>query len=506
MASAEAEQRLYRALYERFRASILGGELPAGARLPSTRHVAAEAGVSRNTVLMAYEQLVAEGYVVPRTGRGTFVADFLPQRRPAAASARSVAGSAARSPVRSPAGPVGPVPPGDAPPPSLSAYGRRLLAVERPADPAESFRHDFRYGLPALSDLPRKTWTRAWNRVAARHDLGSLGYGPPEGLPALRQGLVAYLKRLRAVSCGPESLIVVNGARQALDLIGRALIDPGDLVALEEPHYPGAREGFQVLGASLVAIPVDAEGIEVGRLAALARPPKLVFVTPSHQLPLGVVMPVSRRLALLDWAARTGALIVEDDYNSEFRYAGRPIEALQALDRDGRVIYVGTLSKTLYPALRLGYVAAAPPLARLLAQAKYLADRHTPTAPQSVLAEFIRSGQFDRHLRRARLLSAARRDALLGALRTEFGEAVTIQGAEAGLHLVAWFRGLAADRADALVAQAARRGVGLSSLSRYYLGQAPCAGVILGYANQDPPAIRAGIAALRAAMAPELAR
>lgn len=472
---------LYQQLYQSLRRAILTGALAAGARLPSTRGLAHELGVSRNTVLLAYDQLLAEGYAVGHTGSGTYVASTLPDVRlsppQAVASVRDTAA---------------------APQFQLSAYGKRLMGSTPPMAPglvqhAPALQYDFRYGVPAVDEFPQAVWRRLLARQARAASLDSLHYGPPEGYAPLREAIADYLQRARGVVCSAEQVIVVNGSQQALDLTARVLLDPGDGVVIEEPHYQGARQVFLAAGARLLTVPVDAEGLNVAALPDPATRVRLAYVTPSHQFPSGAIMSLARRLGLLAWAERVGAYIVEDDYDSEFRYAGRPVEALQGLDCSGRVIYVGTFSKVLFPALRLGYVVLPPSLRQAFTMAKWLTDRHTSTLEQEVLTDFIREGHFERHLRRSRTRYAVRREALLEALGTFLGPQIDVSGANAGMHLLVWLRHLAPSAVEALITRAAQAHVGLYSITPYYLTPPPQAGLLLGYTSMTPDAIRAGI-------------
>lgn len=483
----EPGEPVYAQLYRRLRDDILSGALRPDSRLPASRHLAQEAGVSRNTVLQAYEQLGAEGYVEGRRGAGTFVAHDLPDQRPAAAPAQTTED-------RAPAFP---------PAPRLSAYARR---AQRPWAPqmqptAAHIRHDFRYGLPDLSDFPQTIWRRLLARHAVDPGNRSAHYAPTEGLPRLRAAIADYLHRARGTTFQAEDILIVNGSQQALDLIARLLIDPGDGVLIEEPHYLGAREVFAAAGARLIPAPVDDDGLDLA-----AAPPgdkaRLVYVTPSHQFPSGAVMPLSRRLALLEWARAQDAYVIEDDYDSEFRYGGRPVEAVQALDRDSRVIYLGTMSKTLFPALRIGFMALPPGLRAPAVAIKHLADRHTPTLTQAAIADFIAEGHFERYVRRSRTRNAKRREALLSALRRHFGDQVRIQGSNAGLHLMIWFNGLAPARTAEMVARAAEAGVGVYPLDPYFLGAPKEAGLLLGYTSMDERAITDGIGRLARALLP----
>lgn len=466
-------------IYQAIRREILAGHAPAASRLPATRALARELGVSRNTVLLAYDQLLAEGYAEGRRGSGTYVAAMLPDTTIPARSGRAPARTVSTSKLR------------------LSAYGRRLVGIPVLGPPAVSAKgrlpYDFRYGVPAVEEFPHRPWRRALARRARSASVGSMTYGPPEGYAPLRQALADYLRRARGLLCDPEQVLVVNGSQQALDLVSRVVLDPGDRVVIEEPHYQGARYAFLATGARLVPAPVDAEGFDVRSLPAIAATARLVYVTPSHQFPTGVVMPLGRRLALLSWARRTGAYVVEDDYDSEYRYEGRPIETMQGLDRAGRVIYVGTLSKVLFPALRIGYLVLPPPLVGPFRTAKSLVDRHTSTLEQEVLAELIADGSFERHLRRSRTRYGERRAALLQALADTMRDLAEVVGANAGLHLLVWLRGIAPPHGDSLIRRAADVGVGLYPIAPYYLTPPRRVGLLLGYASLTEAAIRAGI-------------
>jgi GntR family transcriptional regulator/MocR family aminotransferase len=472
---------LYQQLYQALRGAILAGQLAPGARLPATRVLARELGISRNTVLLAYDQLLAEGYAVGQTGSGTYVASALPDPvfspRPTARPATSA--------------PVWPLP-------QLSAYGRRATDTSPVPPPgttphACALQYDFRYGMPAVAEFPHEIWRRVLARRARAASLRSLHYGPPEGYAPLRQAIAAYLHRARGVVCDAAQIIVVNGSQQALDLVARVLLDPDDSVVIEEPHYQGARQAFLAAGARLLTVPVDTEGLQVTALPDASAAVRLAYVTPSHQFPSGAILSLPRRLALLAWAERVGAYILEDDYDSEFRYTGRPVEAMQGLDRSGRVIYVGTFSKVLFPALRLGYLVLPAPLVAAFTAAKWLTDRHSPTFEQEVLTDFIREGHFERHLRRSRLRNAARRTALLEALATYLDRRVEVSGANAGVHLLLWLHDLAPHQVDTLIDRAAAAGVGLYSVAPYYLEPPARAGLLLGYASMTAAEIHAGI-------------
>jgi GntR family transcriptional regulator/MocR family aminotransferase len=346
-----------------------------------------------------------------------------------------------------------------------------------------------------VESFPFELWRRILLRHARRASLRTLDYGPAAGSLALREAICAHLRRSRAVISDASQAIVVNGSQQALDLAARVLLERGDRVAIEDPHYQGARKVFQAAGANLHAVPVDADGLDPSKLPAHAR---IAFVTPSHQLPTGAILPLARRLALLAWAKRAGAVVIEDDYDGEFRYHGQPLESMQGLDTEGRVIYLGTFSRTVFPALRIGYLITPKSLAPALTGAKWLADRHTSTLEQEALAEFIATGAYERYLRRARRLNARRRDALLEAIDRYLGSRVTVTGDASGVHLVVWPRGRASEKA--IIARAAARQVAVYGISGYFLRPHRHAGLILGYSRMKEPELREGVRRLAEAL------
>ena len=481
LVSLDGRGPLYQQIYRALRAAILSGSLPPHGRLASTRSLAQETGVSRNTVIIAYEQLLAEGYIVGQLGSGTFVAPEIPDVAHTVAERSRIASATE-----------------DVTAYDCSAYATRARMTPSPVmkPRAPAVRYDFRYGLPDLEAFPFAIWRKLLARQIRAPAAEPLMYGAAEGSLRLREVISGYLRRARGVQCDPDQVVVVNGSQQALDLIARTLIDPDDVVVIENPNYLGAREVFLAAGARLAPGLVDGEGLNIDRLPPLARRAQLIYVTPSHQFPTGAVMPLARRLALLAWAATHGSYVIEDDYDSEYRYAGRPIEAMQSLDGNGRVIYVGTLSKILFPALRLGYLVLPKPLVEVFRTVKYLSDRHTASLLQDVVTEFVAQGHFERHLRRARKRNAQRRVALLRVLGREFGDTISVQGANAGLHVLAWFRGRAAEDAEEIVARAAQAGVGVYPVTPYYLDRPPAAGLVLGYAALNPSEIDAGITLL----------
>ncbi|HEX5706610.1 MAG TPA: PLP-dependent aminotransferase family protein [Pyrinomonadaceae bacterium] len=479
----DAGAPLYRRLYENLRRAILEGRLAPGARLPSTRELAAELSVSRNTVLNAFEQLLAEGYVEGQTGSGTFVSKALPDEL---LNARAQDGRASRR---------------------TAAKGRLLsrrglLLANTPVsalNPHVRGLRPFRVGVPALDVFPYETWSKILQRHWRRPRREMFATGDPAGYLPLREAIASYLGAARAVRCTPEQVIVVTGTQQAVDILARVLLDPGDSVWVEDYGYIAARSSLVAAGARLVPVPVDEEGINVREGERLCARARLAYVAPSHQYPLGVTLSLARRLELLEWASRAGAWVVEDDYDSEFRYAGRPLAAMQGLDAEGRVIYLGTFSKVLFPSLRMGYMVVPLDMAESLRNARALVGWCSPVVDQAVVADFINEGHFARHIRRMRTLYAERQAALVEAARESLGGLLEINPADAGLHLVGWLPEGTDDRAasDAAAAQ----GLQTQPLSAFGVRDGDRrAGLVLGYAAFDEREIREGVKRLRTAL------
>ena len=459
-----------------FRASVLAGHLKAGTRVPSSRTLAADTGVARITAVQAYDRLVAEGYLTARRGAGMFIAETVPDEhlRPVSVGIRN--DRAERRPR------------------VVAENPRSPLVPTRPREIIPLF-----VGIPALDAFPWVDWARISARIHRERPTAALSYGDPRGEPDLREAIAQHLSAARGIACEPDQIIVVAGSQQGIDLAARALAEPGDAVWFEEPGYPMGRSAFEAALLRTVPVPVDAEGIDVAKGMQLAPHARLALVAPSHQHPLGVTMSLRRRLALLDWAESAGAWIIEDDYDGEFRYAGRPLAPLCTLDRAERVIYLGTFSKVMAPGLRLGYLMVPPGLAAHFASLKAISDRHAPGLTQHVLARFMKEGRFAAHIRRMRMLYAGRRLALLDALERE---AIAFLDARAtppaGLHLAAILR---VDGDDVVASKKAlTQRVHAAPLSTYYAGSDPVRGFVLGFAGtpeeQMRPAIRRLVAAI----------
>lgn len=457
---------LFRQVYLGLRQAILSATLPTGDRLPSTRDLAEQLGISRTVIVLAYEQLLAEGFIEGRGGSGTYVSKSLgegaPRRAAKTASLR------------------------------LSRFGLAAInagpSVDSPRRKPAPIRYDFAYGRSDIEIFPFQVWRRLLLRHARMAPVRHFDIGEAAGSLDLREAICDHVRRSRAVVCDPSDVIIVNGSQQALDLIARVLVERGDRVAIEDPHYDGIREVLRAAGARLVPVPVDEEGLDPAKLPENA---SMVFVTPSHQFPTGAILSLARRLALLEWATRKNAVIVEDDHDGEFHYEGRPLESLQGLDAEGRIVYVGTFSRTVFASLRIGYLIVPKSLGPAFAAAKWLNDLHSATLEQQTLAEFINNGMYERHLRRLRKRNTARREALLDAIREYLGERVAVTGDESGAHVVLWPKKKASE--EALIAAAAARGVGIYGISHCFLKRRSRPGLLLGYARLNEREIREGI-------------
>src|SRR5947209_7969233 len=452
---------LYRWLYGELRAAILDGRLRPGARLPATRDLASAYHLSRATIVTAFDQLKSEGYVEGRSGSGTYVSEVLPEHL------LDVHGphQESRLPHRRIA---------------LSSYARRLQpfrgSVARPL-------RAFRAHQPALDLFPTNLWAQVAARRLRRVSASLLAGGEALGYRPLREAVAEYLNTSRGVKCSAEQVLIVSGAQQALDRTARVLLNPGEPVWIEEPGYPGAAVVFHAAGAKICPVPVDEEGLDWERGLRRHSRARLVYVTPAHQFPLGVTMSLRRRLALLEWARRSGTLIFEDDYDSEYRYSARPIPALQGLDPSGVVIFAGSFSAVLFPALRLGYLVVPAEMVDVFAAAESVSTHHPPLLEQAVLCDFISEGHFARHIRRMRELYAERLAVLLDGAREKLSGLLEISHVEAGLETVGWLQGSISEERAARAA--AERDVEVAPLSRYASGRARKNALVLGFAAVD---------------------
>ncbi|WP_067461833.1 MocR-like pyridoxine biosynthesis transcription factor PdxR [Actinomadura macra] len=452
-------------IYQQLRAAILDGRLRAGEALPPTRELARRLEISRNTVAVAYDRLTAEGFLSSRVGAGTFVQETGPVSR----------GAPAASPLRP-----------------------RGIWNEISAWPAwtPGVRWDFRAGLPDVRLFPYESWRRIMAgrlRASALDDPAAAG--DPAGLPDLRRAIARHVGVSRSVRATADDVVVTSGIQQALDLIVRVLLEPGDVVAVEDPGYPPAHLLLRAAGMRVRGVPVDAEGLRVDALPADAR---AVYVTPSHQFPLGMPMSLPRRRALLDWARRRDVVVVEDDYDTEYRYGGRPIEPLQSLDEDGRVLYMGTFSKIMRPVLRLGFLVAPPALHRAFRMARYVSSWHAELPTQAALARFIEEGLLARHIRRSRREYQARHERVAELVDERFDDLALIPSA-AGLHLSATLPDGTDDAR--LVRRALAEGVGLFALSEFAVTGPVVPGLVFGYGAVARPEIDIGLARLREVIA-----
>ncbi|MCW5889485.1 MAG: PLP-dependent aminotransferase family protein [bacterium] len=453
--AASLQTQLYAALRE----AILARRLRPGTRLPSSRTLAADVGVGRNTVVGAFAQLLAEGYVTARVGDGTRVAPLTPEsllEAPRPRVARAPAGRAA----------------------ALSRRGAVLATTPRGGPFPDGT--PFMPGCPAAEAFPLDAWARVVARHARRRPRSGMGYGASAGYPPLREAIATYVGAARGVVAEPSQVIVVAGAQAGIDLAARLLVDPGDPVWMEDPGYPGARAALLAAGARPVPVPVDAEGLDPEAGTRRSPDARVVYLTPSHQYPLGMVMSLPRRLALLERAARTGTWILEDDYDGEYRFSGRPLAALQGLDPT-RVVFVGTFSKTMFPALRAGWLVVPPELVPAFENAIRHTGHSVPVPLQAALAEFVAGGQLAAHIRRMRTLYAARQDRLVRAARRRLGDRLVVEPTEAGMQLAALLPAGADDRALSQAAYEA--GVVAAPLSAFYDGRPRRRGFLLGFSG-----------------------
>jgi len=460
---------LYRWFYEELRSAILAGRLKPGARLPATRDLARQYRLSRSTAVTAFEQLEAEGYVEGKVGAGSFVSQVLPDEL---LQVGRISGEKTARPRRV----------------AWSAYAKRLKAF--PGGEPRATRA-FRANQAALDAFPTTLWAQVAARRLRRVSTYLLAGGEALGYRPLREAVAEYLSTSRGVTCSPDQVLIVSGVQEALERVAHLLLRPGERVWLEEPGYPGAAIVFRAVGAKLCPVPVDSEGLDLQQGQGRWKRARLVYATPAHQYPLGVTMSLRRRLALLEWARRSGTIIFEDDYDSEYRYSGRPIPALHGLDRAGAVIFAGSFNEVLFPALRLGYLVVPPHMVEVFASAQSVSMRHAPLIDQAVLCDFITEGHFARHIRRMRELYAERLSVFLECGRQKLSGLLEIPDVEAGLQTVGWLaRGIKAERA---AAAAAEHDVEVVPLSRYASRRLAREGLVLGFAAVDARELRRGV-------------
>lgn len=462
---------LHQQLADELRSRILSGELPPGSRLPPTRRAGKELGVARNLVVMAYEQLQLEGYLRAAVGVGTWVPESLsPHLLPPPPTEQ--APSMEEQPIQG----------------VLSRRGHRIatsvspLKGTRPTLP-------FRPAAVSADHFPDREWLRLHARNWRRRSCELVHYGEVQGFLPLREALADHLTRFRGVRTTPGQILITSGSQQSLDMVARMLIDPGDSAAVEEPGYDGAAAAFRAGGARLVPVPVDVEGLQPD--SRVLRGVRLIYTTPSHQYPLGVTLSLERRLSLLKWAEQAGSWIIEDDYDSEFRYESRPLPSLQGLDRAGRVVYVGTFSKVLASALRIGFIVLPEVLTDPFIRARQVIDHHPPIAIQATLADFIAGGHLERHIARLRNIYRERRESLRQSLNENLGRHLSIVDGDGGLHLAAFLNDRIQD--TAVCSKAFSRGIDPQPLSVHYSGTSPRNGLVLGFGGFAPDRLREAV-------------
>lgn len=456
---AAASTPLYRQLENEIRRLVLDGELPANSRLPSTRQLSIDLGVSRLTVKNVYEQLIIEGFLEARQGAGTFVADISINEISPATPVNSWKSDFDKWQI----------------PANIAAIGQTKSTTRLGGVKA------FRPGVPALDHFPRRAWASANSRVINSKDDNLLGYGSPGGLLELRQAIATHVRDHRGIQCTAEQIIITSGAQQAFSLAALVVLKQGANVWCEDPGHISGRDAMRLMGANIISVPVDPEGLDLAHAVSHSGTAALIFTTPSHQHPLGITMSLNRRLELLDYSARVGAWIIEDDYDSEFRYAERVLPALYALDQSGNVIYVGSFSKSLFPALRLGYLICQPSMIDIFAAAQTIFSQNVSPMQQKVLAHFMADGSYNAHIRKMRILYEKRRDLLIEALTTYAADLFELEPCHAGMHLIGWLRDQSTNDTD--IAEAIwATGVDCLPVSIYCDQQVLRPGIMFGFA------------------------
>jgi GntR family transcriptional regulator/MocR family aminotransferase len=469
---------MWRWLYTELRSAIIDGRLKSGARLPSTRNLATQYGLARGTVVAAFQQLLDEGFVSSAVSAGTFVVPAPGWERTSPAKQKS-----SRQVV------------------SRATIGKRTQSLLKTAfflPASHSIGKAFRCYEPAIDLFPVELWARIAARVYRKAPRALYGQGDAGGYPPLRRAIAEYVGQSRGVRCSTEQIIVTSGAQQALDLLARVLLDPGDEVWMEDPGYPGACQAFRSAGASVIPIPVNGDGIDVAKGIKSSPAARLVYVTPANQFPLGTVLSAERRVELLSWAARAGAWIIEDEYDAEYRYSGKPLASLHSLDRSGSVIYVGTFTKMLFNALRIGFIVVPERLVDAFRIARSFIDRHAPTLDQAVLTEFINEGHFGHHVRKMRQVYADRAQLLAEEANGRLSGLLDVEHAQSGMCTVAWIKTRVTDRV--LTRRAEQLGLEVVPISLYVSKYEQKPALILGFAGCNASEIKRGVSVLEAVL------
>ncbi len=471
----DSEVPLYKQLYNTFRQSILNGKFSPGQKLPGTRTLAAELNVSRNTVALAFDQLLIEGYIKGKTGSGTFVNE-IPDNFLNLKENNHGNKSKTKFPTK------------------LNNQLNTSEIIQRNTVSEEIL--PFQNGVPSLNDFPIKTWLKLNNQIVQTFSNIHLGYGDAAGYKPLREEIASYLRTYRAVNCTAEQIIIVNGSQQGLDLIGRVLLEPGTNIWLEDPGYFGARASMLFADSKIFPCPLDEEGLDINYSSKKYPAPKLIYTTPSHQFPLGITTSAARRIELLQYASKNNCWIIEDDYDSEFRYFGDPLPSLQGMDKNNCVLYLGTFSKVLFPALRLGYlVLPSSEMVDIFVSAKSMMDRQCPVFEQMIVAEFIKQGYFTRHIRKMRMLYKSRQEFLINEIEKELNGILKINPSPAGMQIIGW---LPKDINDKKVVEAAKKSrLVINPLSSYSIKFFKDPGLIIGYTAFNEKEIKSGIKKLK---------
>ncbi len=466
---------LYKQLYDTFRQSILEGKFLPGQKLPGTRSIAAELNISRNTVTLAFEQLLIEGYIKGKIGAGTFVNEIPDNVLNVKENvSRKNSGRKVKTNL-------------------ITQLGSPEL-IHRNISNEEIV--PFQNGVPSLDEFPIRTWLKLNNQTSQTLSSSNLGYGDAAGYRPLREEIASYLRTYRAVNCNADQIIIVNGSQQGLDLIMRVILKPGDPVWHEDPGYFGARASMLFAGAKIFPSPLDKEGLNVAYSSKKYPSPKLIYTTPSHQFPIGLTMSISSRIQLLQYASKNNSWVIEDDYDSEFRYSGSPLPSLQGMDKNNCVLYLGTFSKVLFPALRLGYlVLPDPQMLEVFVSAKSMMDRQSPMFEQMITAQFLKEGYFTRHIRKMRTLYKERQEYLISDMKKELGDLIKVKNSDAGMHIILWLK----ENLDSDIISQKAREINLIAypISEYVLKFKQKPGLLLGYTAFDKKKLKEGVQKLK---------